>query len=102
MSSVPALASLLPKSAVHIVPITDQVLRLTAPGSGFNQLPPDPSRCRAGGDIEMSSLPALVAEKEEHVQGLEADRLHHEQVRRPDALDLVAHERSPGLTSLPL
>ena len=30
------------------------------------------------------------------------NRLHHEQVRRPDAFDLIAQERSPALTSLAL
>src|SRR5712692_2811022 len=76
-------------STVHIVPITDQVSRLTAPGGGFDQLSPDPGRRRASGDLALNQLPALVADEEEHIQALEADRLHHEQVCRPDSLDLI-------------
>src|SRR5712692_3877578 len=76
-------------STVDIVPITDQVSRLTAPGGGFDQLSPDPRRRRAGSDLALNQLPALVADEEEHIQALEADRLHHEQVRRPDSLDLI-------------
>src|SRR6266571_9541467 len=89
-------------STVRVVPITDQVLRLTAPGGGFDHLPPDPGRRRARGDLALNQLPALVADEEEHIKGLEADRLHHEQVRRPDALDLIPQKRFPGLSSLPL
>jgi hypothetical protein len=75
---------------------------LTAPGRGCDHLPPDPRSCQAGGNIEMNQFPALVANEEEHVRPLEADRLHNEQVRRPDARDLVAQERSLTLTSLAL
>jgi len=88
--------------AVDVVSVVDQLSGLAAPGSGFDHLPPDPRRCRAGGNAEMNQLPALVADEEEHIQGLKADRLHHEQVRRPDALDLVAQECSPTLAPLPL
>src|SRR6266571_7126934 len=89
-------------STVRVVPITDQVLRLTPPGGGFDHLPPDPGRRRARGDLALNQLSALVADEEEHIKGLEADRLHHEQVRRPDALDLIPQKRFPGLSSLPL
>src|SRR6266571_8581184 len=89
-------------STVRVVPITDQVSRLTAPAGGFDHLPPDPARRRARGDLALNQLPALVADEEEHIKGLEADRLHHEQVRRPDALDLIPQKRFPGLTSLRL
>jgi hypothetical protein len=42
-----------------------------------------------------------VADEEEHVQRLHIDRVDHEKVCGPDALELVAQERSPALTSLP-
>jgi hypothetical protein len=45
----------------------DQVLRLMAPGGGFDHLLPDPCRYRAGGAVEMDQLPALVADEEEDV-----------------------------------
>src|SRR5438552_16532409 len=87
---------------VRVVPITDQVFRLTAPGGGFDHLPPDPGRRRARCDLALNQLPALVADEEEHIQGLEADRLYNEQVGGPDALDLIPQERFPGQTSLPI
>src|SRR5712691_6677675 len=89
-------------STVRVVTITNQALRLTAPGGGFDHLPPDPGRRRARGDLALNQLPALVADEEEDIQGLEADGLYNEQVGGPDALDLIPQERFPGLTSLPL
>src|SRR5260370_15082474 len=76
-------------STVHIVPITNEVSRLTAPGGGFDHLSPDPGRRRARGDLALNQPPPLVTDEEEHIQALEADRLHHEQVCRPDSLDLI-------------
>ena len=55
-------------TTVSIVPIMDQVSRLPAPGGGFDHLPPDPGRRRAGGDVEMNQFPALVADEEEYVR----------------------------------
>jgi hypothetical protein len=49
----------------------------------------------------MKQPPSLMADEEEHIQRLHADRLDHEQVGRPDAFDLVVQERLPALTSLP-
>jgi len=88
--------------AVDVVSVVDQMSWLTAPSAGFDHLSPDPRRRRAGRNVEVNQLPARVADEEQHVQRLKADRLHHEQVRRPDALDLVAQECSPALASLPL
>src|SRR6266851_5861899 len=59
---------------VYLVSVTDQVSWLMAPGGSFDHLPPDPGRRRVRGDIEMNQLPALVADEEEDIEGLEADR----------------------------
>jgi hypothetical protein len=50
-------------TTVSIVPIMDQVSRLTAPGGDLDHLPPDPGRRRAGGNVEMNQFPALVLMK---------------------------------------
>ena len=63
---------------IHIVPVMDQISRLAAPGGRFDRLSPDPCRRRAGGNVEVNQLPALVADEQEDVQSLEADRLYHE------------------------
>ncbi len=41
--------------AVGVVSVVDQLSRLTAPASGLDHLPPDPSRFRARGEVESSS-----------------------------------------------
>lgn len=79
----------------------DQVLRLTAQGGSLDRLSPDSSRRRIGRDVEVDQLPSQVADEEGHVQSLHIDRVDHEKVCVPDALELVAQERSPALTSLP-
>lgn len=48
----PMTSELAPEvTTVSTVPIMDQVSRLPAPGGDFDNLPPDPGRRRAGGDV---------------------------------------------------
>src|SRR5450759_2325235 len=49
--------------AIHVVPVMDQVSRLAAPGGRFDHLSPDPCSSRAGGNVEVNQLPALVADE---------------------------------------
>ena len=67
----------------------DQVRRLAAPWSRFQELPPDPSRRGVGSHVEMDEFAALVPDEEEDVQSPEANGLDHQQVSGPDALQLV-------------
>jgi hypothetical protein len=46
----------------------------------------------------MDQLPASVVNEEEDVQGLETDRMNHDEVGRPDALELVGQECAPTLS----
>ncbi len=84
--------------AVDVVTVVDQVDRLSAPGSGIDQLLPDPGCGGTGGDVQVHELTSRVAHKEQDIQGPEADRLHHQEVGRPDPLRLIAQEGPPGLT----
>jgi len=76
----------------------DEVAGMPTPGRGLQQLSPDPRSRRARRDVEMDHLPASVVNEEEDIQGLETDRLNHEEVGRPDALELVGQECAPTLS----
>jgi hypothetical protein len=67
------------------VPVVDQMGRLTGPRRRFDQLPPDPCACGVGGDVEVRQLSAAVADEEDDVEDVVADRLDDEEVGRPDA-----------------
>ncbi len=79
------------------IPVVDTVRGPPAPGRGLQELVPDPSRGRTGGDVEEDQLSPLVADAEEDVEGPEAHRLDDEQVGGPDAAELVCQEGSPVL-----
>ena len=53
-------------------------------------------RCLLVGDIEMNQVAAGMLDEEQHVERLEGQGLHHEQVRGPDPGDFVAEESAPG------
>jgi hypothetical protein len=47
------------------VTVMDQISRLAVPRRGFDQLPPDPSGARMGGDFEVDELTTPMADEEE-------------------------------------
>jgi len=67
----------------------DEVARVAAPGSGFDQLSPYPGCARAGGDIEVDQLATLVADEKEDVESSVGRRLDDQKIGSPDTFDLV-------------
>jgi hypothetical protein len=49
-----------------------------------------------GGYIQVNRLSALVLDEKEDIERLKGQSLHHEQMGRPDAGELVAKEGAPG------
>ena len=84
-------------TAVNGIPVVDEVLGLPAPGRRLQELPPDPSGSRAGGDVKVDQLSPLVADKEEDVEGPEGHGLDDKQIGCPNASQLTRQERSPAL-----
>jgi len=74
----------------------NQVARLLALWRGIQELLPDPGHRWMLRDIELDQVPARMLDEEEHIQCLEGQGLHHEQIRRSDPGDLVAQEGAPG------
>jgi hypothetical protein len=75
----------------------DEVDWLLAPGRRLQELVPDASGSRTGGDVDVEQLSPLVANEEEDIEGPEAYGVDDEQVSRPDAAQLVGEEGSPTL-----
>src|SRR5262245_53761328 len=50
-----------------------------------------------GGHIEMDNPPSIVSQHQEHVQDLETNRRHGEEIDRDHALDVILQEGLPGL-----
>ena len=88
-------------AAVAAVAIADQVARLFAPRCRGDHLPPDPFGRRVAGDVEMDEPPPVMRHEEEHVERVEGDRRHREEVGRPDVRRVVAQEGTPGLRRRP-
>ena len=59
--------------AIAGVSVMDQVRRLTAPWSCLQDLPPDPSSCGAGGNVQRDEFTALVPHEKQDVESPEAD-----------------------------
>ena len=66
------------------VPVADEVAGLLSPGCGGDDLTPDPLSARMPGDVPVLDLSAIVANHEKDVEGPKGERLHGEEVARPD------------------
>src|SRR6266487_65526 len=84
-------------TAVNGIAITQQVAWLLSPGRGLDELPPDPGRRGVGRHVDMHQLASTMRDEDQHVQRLEGQRGHGEQIGRPQMMGMVAPERAPGL-----
>ena len=83
--------------AKDLVAIAQQIPRGCIPGKGFAHLLRSPLRRRMSCDCEMHDSSALVRQHQKHVQDLEPDGRHGEEVDRHHALQVIVEERPPGL-----
>ena len=67
----------------------NQIARLPALRRGIQELQPDPGHRWVFGDIEVDQVAAGMLDKEQHIERLEGQGLHDEQVHGPDPGDLV-------------
>jgi len=84
-------------TTVAAVAVPDEIAGLLAPGSGRDQLAPNPLGRGMGGHVEMHQPSASMGDKKEHVQRVQADGRDGEEVGRPDVRGVVAEEGPPGL-----
>ena len=85
------------------VAISEQVARRSVPREGVTELLRRSFCRRMGRGIEMEDPTAVVSEHQEHVQDLETDGWHREEINGYQTLEMVIEEGSPGLRGrLPL
>src|SRR5947209_8680245 len=89
--------SLAEVAPVHHVSIPQQMARLLAPRCRLDELAPDPGSGRVRRDVDMHQLAPTVGNEDQHVQGLEGERGHREQISSPEVVRMVGQERAPGL-----
>src|SRR5215469_10344114 len=79
--------------------VTEQILRRLVEGKCLPQLLRRPLRRRMGGHIEMDDPPPIVSQHQEHVQDLETNRRHGEEVDRHHGYisENALTEAAPGL-----
>jgi hypothetical protein len=82
---------------VATIAVANQIVRLLVPRSRLGKLAPHPFSSRMGGDVGMNQPAAVVSDEEEDVEGLESERLHREEIGRPDVRRVIAQEGAPTL-----
>jgi len=75
--------SLAKVAAVDGIAIAQQVARLLTPGGCFDQLPPHPGRGWVRRHADMHQLAPAMRDEDQHVQRLERQGRHREQVGSP-------------------
>src|SRR6266545_6211312 len=93
-----ALSALSKLGAIDGIPIAEQMAGFPAPWCGLDELPPHPSCRRVGCHVDMHQLASAVGDEYQHVQRLERQRGHRQQIGGPKVVSMVAQERAPGLT----
>ena len=83
--------------SVAAVAVSNQVLRLRAPGRRLEQLPPDPLRRRMAGHVDVHDSAPVVSDEDDRVEGPQHRRLHGKQVDSPDVLRMILEESAPPL-----
>ena len=89
--------SLTEVTAIHRIPISKEVTWFVSPGRRLDQLAPDPGGSRIGRHVDVHQLTPLMRDEDQHVQRLEGEGLHGQQVYRPEVVGVVGQERAPGL-----
>ena len=86
-----------PQEVAAIVPIAiaDEEARSGTPRRRLDDLLPDPRRSRMGGDVPVHDLATLMPEQHEDVERAEGQRLHGEEVGRPDGRGVEVQEGPP-------
>ena len=83
--------------AEDAVAIAQQILRRAVPRKGFPKLVSGPLRSGMCCHCEVNDAPTLKGQHQEHVQDLEANRGHGEEIDGDEAFEMILQERSPGL-----
>jgi hypothetical protein len=76
-------------AAVHAIAIPDEVLWLATPGRRLDELPPHPGRRGMRRHRHVDQFPAAMRDEVEHVQRAERERLHSQEIGRPDRVRVV-------------
>ena len=84
-------------TAVHGISIAEHMAWLVTPRRGFDHLAPHPGRGRVRGHMDVHEFAPTMGNEDQHVQGLEGEGGHREQVSGPQVMGVVAQERPPDL-----
>jgi hypothetical protein len=98
IASIPIRPSALSElAAIDGIPIAEQMAGFLVPGRGLDELPPHPGCGRVGRHVDMHELAPAVGDEHQHMQRLERQRGHAQQIGGPQMVSMVAQERAPGL-----
>ena len=86
------LGTLAKVAPVDGISIPQQMAWLASPGCRLDDLSPHPSGRRAGGHIDMHQLASAMRDEHQHVQRLERQSRHREQIRGPQVMSVVGQE----------
>src|SRR5713101_1752683 len=95
--SVHVLYLLSESVAENLIAIAEQIARDLIKRKCFAQLLCRPFRRGMRGDIKMDYPAPVMRQHQKHVQHLEADRRHGEEVDGHQVLDVIVQEGTPGL-----
>ena len=79
------------------VAVSNQEARPAPPRRRLEQLPPQPRGRGMPRHVDVHDAPPVVGDEDHDVERAHGDRLHREQVDRPDLWRVVAQERPPRL-----
>jgi hypothetical protein len=83
--------------AKNSVTVAEQEARELVKGKCFSQLLCGALRGRISGHIEVQDATSVMGQHQKHVEYLEADRRHREEVNRNQLLGVILQECAPGL-----
>jgi hypothetical protein len=79
------------------ISVAQQITRRALPWKRFAELVSSPFDSRMRRHGEVNDAPTLVRQHQKHVQDLESDRRHREEVDGYKAVDVILEESPPGL-----
>ena len=82
------------------IAVAQQVARELGKGKGLPQLLSGPLRGRVGSNIEVQNATPVMGQHQKHVENLEADRRHSEEIDGGQLLHMIVKECPPVLSTL--
>ena len=79
------------------IAVAQQVARQLVEGKGIPQLLPRPLRGRVRGHVAVENAPSVMGQNQKHIENLETEGGHAEEVDRDQLREVIVQEGAPGL-----